>query len=64
MSRPSRPNNQSSASGGHLPKNLAAQLFLKLLELDEQIELQPVLDQLTARPPLDLAYGEATEPAA
>jgi hypothetical protein len=30
-------------------------------EIDEQIELQPILDQLTARPPLDLAYGEDTE---
>jgi hypothetical protein len=30
-------------------------------KIDEQIELQPILDQLTARPPLDLAYGEDTE---
>jgi len=30
-------------------------------ELDEQIELRPILDQLTARPPLDLAYGEDVE---
>jgi hypothetical protein len=28
-------------------------------KIDEQIELQPI--QLTARPPLDLAYGEDTE---
>jgi hypothetical protein len=28
-------------------------------KIDEQIELQPILDQLTARPPLDL--GEDTE---
>src|SRR6202795_460457 len=30
-------------------------------KIDEQIELQPILDQLTAPPPLDLAYGEDTE---
>jgi hypothetical protein len=29
--------------------------------IDEQIELQPILDHITARPPLDLAYGEDTE---
>ena len=29
--------------------------------LDEEIELQPILDHLAARPPLDLAYGEETE---
>ncbi|HEY2210196.1 MAG TPA: DUF1931 family protein [Bradyrhizobium sp.] len=27
-------------------------------EIDEQVELQPILDQLTARPPLDLAYDQ------
>jgi len=30
-------------------------------KIDEQIELQPIFDQLTARRPLDLAYGEDTE---
>src|SRR6202045_2026674 len=30
-------------------------------EIDEKIELQPILDYLTARPPLDLAYSDATE---
>jgi Domain of unknown function (DUF1931) len=29
--------------------------------IDEQIELRPILEQLTTRPPLDLAYGEDTE---
>jgi Domain of unknown function (DUF1931) len=29
--------------------------------IDEQIELRPILEQLTARLPLDLAYGEDTE---
>jgi hypothetical protein len=29
--------------------------------IDEQIELQPILDHLTARPPLDLAYSVETE---
>src|ERR1700726_3754272 len=30
-------------------------------KLDEEIELRPILDQLSARPPLDLAYGEDVE---
>ena len=30
-------------------------------ELDQEIELKEVLDQLTKRPPLDLAYSDATE---
>jgi hypothetical protein len=30
-------------------------------KIDEEIELQPTLDHLTARPPLDLAYSDDTE---
>jgi hypothetical protein len=30
-------------------------------KLDEEIELRPILDTLTARPPLDLALGEDAE---
>ncbi|OXR41109.1 hypothetical protein B7C42_06879 [Nocardia cerradoensis] len=30
-------------------------------KLDQEIELQALLDQLTARPPLDMALSEATE---
>ncbi|MEA2882748.1 MAG: hypothetical protein QOH32_2004 [Bradyrhizobium sp.] len=30
-------------------------------KIDEQIELQPILDHLTARPPLDLACSDDTE---
>src|SRR5258706_4821581 len=30
-------------------------------KLDEQIELRPILDALTARPPMDLALGDETE---
>ena len=30
-------------------------------KIDEQIELRPILGQLTMQPPLDLAYGEETE---
>ena len=30
-------------------------------KLDEEIELQPILDALAARPPLDLAYIDDTE---
>jgi uncharacterized protein DUF1931 len=29
--------------------------------IDEDVELQPILDELTARPPLDLALSEETE---
>ena len=29
--------------------------------IEEQIELKPILDHLAARPPLDLAYSEETE---
>lgn len=29
--------------------------------LDEEVELKPILDHLMTRPPLDLAYGEETE---
>lgn len=30
-------------------------------KFDEQIELKPILDEITARPPLDLAYSVETE---
>src|SRR3954453_21220099 len=30
-------------------------------KIDKQIELQPILDHLAARPPLDLAYSEELE---
>ena len=30
-------------------------------DIDEEIVLQPILDHLTARPPLDFAYGDETE---
>src|SRR6202040_3583790 len=30
-------------------------------EMDQDIELQPILDRLSARPPLDMAYSEETE---
>jgi hypothetical protein len=30
-------------------------------QIDEEIELQPILDHLTTRPPLDLAYSGETE---
>jgi hypothetical protein len=30
-------------------------------QIDEEIELQPILDHLTTRPPLDLAYSIETE---
>jgi uncharacterized protein DUF1931 len=30
-------------------------------DIDEEIELRPILDYLSARPPLDLAYSEETK---
>ena len=30
-------------------------------DIDEEIELRPILDRLTHQPPLDLAYGAETE---
>lgn len=30
-------------------------------DLNEEIELKPLLDQLTARPPLDVSYSEETQ---
>jgi Domain of unknown function (DUF1931) len=30
-------------------------------EIDEEIDLQPILDRLAARPPLELAYSDETE---
>ena len=30
-------------------------------KMDEEIELRPILDDLAARPPLDLAYADETE---
>ena len=35
----------------------------KFKELEETIELRPILDRLTARPPLDLDLSEETEAA-
>jgi hypothetical protein len=46
----------------HLPITKGLQQTIhEFDDIDEQIKLQPILDQLTARPPLDLAYGEDTE---
>ncbi|WP_198654183.1 MULTISPECIES: DUF1931 family protein [Nocardia] len=45
-----------------LPITAGLQHSIHLFEkLDEKIELQPLLDQLTARPPLDLAIAQETE---
>lgn len=30
-------------------------------KIDQELELQPVLDELTARPPLDMAFADETE---
>jgi hypothetical protein len=33
----------------------------KFKQMDHEIELQPILDELTMRPPLDLGYGKDVE---
>ena len=43
-----------------IPKGLQESMHA-FRKLEEAIALQPILDHLTARPPLDLAYGVETE---
>jgi hypothetical protein len=43
-----------------ITKGLQESIFF-FRQLDEEIEMQPILNQLSARPPLDLAYSEQTE---
>jgi Domain of unknown function (DUF1931) len=43
-----------------IPKGLQESIH-EFRKLDEELELQPILEHLTALPPLDLAYGAETE---
>lgn len=43
-----------------IPKGLQESIH-EFRKLDEELELQPILERLTAEPPLDLAYGAETE---
>ena len=46
----------------HLPITRGLQDCIReFRKLDEEVELDPILDQLAARPPLDLPYGEQME---
>ena len=57
-----RANGRVSIEPFDLPTTKGLQESIHEFEkIDGQIELQPILGQLTAWPPLDLAYGEDTE---
>jgi hypothetical protein len=46
----------------HLPITKGLQRCIEeFRQLDEEVELDPILDQLAARPPLELAYGDELE---
>jgi hypothetical protein len=46
----------------HLPITKGLQNCIEeFRKLDEEVELDPILDQLATRPPLDLPYGEDME---
>jgi hypothetical protein len=54
-----RLNGQDAIEPFHLPITIGLQKCIEeFRELDEEVELDPILDQLAARPPLDLPYGE------
>jgi hypothetical protein len=57
-----RLNGQDAIEPFHLPiANGLQKCIEEFRKLDEEIELDPILDQLAARPPLDLPYGEELE---
>lgn len=46
----------------HLPITKGLQYCIReFRELDEELELAPIMEQLAGRPPVDLPYGEETE---
>jgi hypothetical protein len=57
-----RLNGRNAIEPFHLPitKGLRESI-LEFRQLDAEVELDPILDQLAARPPLDLPYGEELE---
>ena len=57
-----RLNGRKAIEPFHLPIGKGLQDCIRQFEaLDEELELDPILDQLAARPPLDLPYGEEME---
>jgi hypothetical protein len=57
-----RVNGQGAIEPFHLPITNGLQKCIdEFRKLDEEVELDPILDQLAARPPLDLPYGEELE---
>ena len=57
-----RLNGQDAIGPFHLPITNGLQKCIEeFRKLDEEIELDPILDQLAARPPLDVPYGEELE---
>ena len=57
-----RLNGQDAIEPFHLPITNGLQKCIdEFRKLDEEVELDPILDQLAARPPLDVPYGEELE---
>jgi hypothetical protein len=57
-----RLNGRDSIEPVHLPiANGLQKCIEEFRTLDEEVELDPILDQLAARPPLDLPYDEELE---
>jgi hypothetical protein len=57
-----RLNGQDAIEPFHLPIAHGLQKCIEeFRKLDEEVELEPILDQLAARPPLDVPYGEELE---
>jgi hypothetical protein len=57
-----RLNGRKAIEPFHLPITRGLQdCIQEFRKLDEEVELDPILDQLAARPPLELPYGEDTE---
>jgi hypothetical protein len=57
-----RLNGQDAIEPFHLPITNGLQKCIEEFRtLDEEVELDPILDQLAARPPLDMPYGQELE---
>jgi hypothetical protein len=57
-----RLNGQKAIEPFYLPITKGLQDCIReFRQLDEQVEIEPILDQLAARPPLDLPYGDEME---
>jgi hypothetical protein len=57
-----RLNGRKAIEPFHLPITKGLENCIReFRQLDEEVELDPIIDQLAARPPLDLPYGEDLE---